>query len=119
MKATKTTYRIVALIATLAIAQSLGAADVLLSPRAAANQTRRVSSTASDLDFAHNSVQANYQSPRSQANQARVSAGAAASDRDYAHNRGPVMSGKDQARDQYARYLKPTGQDQYQLAPVK
>src|ERR1019366_7093447 len=119
MKATKTIYGIIALTTTLAVAQSLSAADVLQSPRAAANQTRRVSSAAADQDLAHNAGQELYQSPRAQANQAKVSAGSAASDRDYAHNRSLLFSGKDQARDQYARYLKSTGKDTYQLAPVK
>jgi hypothetical protein len=118
MKAIKTISGIATLIATLAIAQTLNA-DVLQSPRAAANQARQVSGTAIDADLAHNSQQNIIRSTRAEANQPKVVAGSSASDRDFAHNRGVLNSGKDQVREQYARYLKATGADSYQLAPIK
>ena len=119
MKATKTIFGIAALIAALAGALSLSAADVLQSPRAAAQQTRQVAGVAIDPEVARSANPDLFQSPRAQANQPRVSAGSAAGDRDYTRNRSPLLSGKDPARAQFTRYLKASGKGATPLAPLK
>ncbi len=119
MNTNKTVRGIVALIATLTIAQSVSGADILLSPSAGSRQTYQVSGIANDRDFVHGTVQNTFQSPRGLANQTRMVPGPSTKDRDYVHNQSGLRPGKDPLREQYVRYLKSTGKDAYQLAPVK
>lgn len=118
MNTNKTVSGIVALIATLTIAQSVSGADVL-TPSASARQTHQVSGFANDRDFVHGAVQPTFQSPRGLANQTRIVPGPSTKDKDYVHNQSGLRPGKDQLREQYVRYLKSTGKDAYQLAPAK
>jgi len=119
MNTHKTVSGIVALIATLAIAQSVSGADVLLPPSAAARQTHQVSGIGNDRDLVHGAAQNIFQSPRAMASQTRVVPGTSTKDKDYVHSQSPSRPGKDQLRDQYSRFQKTTGNDTIQLAPVK
>ncbi len=119
MNTNKTFNGIMALIAALTVAQSVSGADVLLTPSAASRQTHQVSGIANDRDFVHSTAQSTFQSPRGLANQTRVVPAPSTKDKDFVHNQSPLRPGKDPLREQYTRYLKSTGKDAYQLAPIK
>ncbi|MBI2950228.1 MAG: hypothetical protein HYY23_21555 [Verrucomicrobia bacterium] len=99
-------------LAALAFSNTTRAADEpLASPRAKANEIKRVSDSGSDVDLVHAKA-TQIASPRSLAARHPVVAGSARNDVDLAHAKGPFFS---------PRYLAIFGAKagKFEIAPLK